>query len=83
MLNLLQVKTAGKEAFQWGECSAPGSKLTAETDYSLFRSNNRKFMSVTLFFFPRRAGLAAGVYSGLTYGLREARGCHDWVSAIS
>ncbi|BAF04747.2 Os01g0303300, partial [Oryza sativa Japonica Group] len=24
------------------------------------------------------AGLAAGVYSGLTYGLREARGCHDW-----
>ncbi|CAL4950253.1 unnamed protein product [Urochloa decumbens] len=34
------VKTAGKEAFQWG--------------------------------------LAAGVYSGMTYGLREARGCHDW-----
>jgi hypothetical protein len=34
------VKSAGKEAFQWG--------------------------------------LAAGVYSGLTYGLREARGCHDW-----
>ena len=27
------------------------------------------------------AGLAAGVNSGLTYGLREARGCHDWVSA--
>ncbi|EEF43067.1 outer envelope pore protein 16-2, chloroplastic [Ricinus communis] len=23
-------------------------------------------------------GLAAGVYSGLTYGLREARGAHDW-----
>ncbi|KAL6626292.1 hypothetical protein ACP70R_030018 [Stipagrostis hirtigluma subsp. patula] len=34
------VKSAGKEAFQWG--------------------------------------LAAGVYSGITYGLREARGCHDW-----
>ncbi|ONM31661.1 Stress-inducible membrane pore protein [Zea mays] len=39
------VKTAGKEAFQWG--------------------------------------LAAGVYSGLTYALREARGCHDWNSAIA
>lgn len=26
------------------------------------------------------AGLAAGMYSGLTYGLREARGSHDWVS---
>ncbi|KAK9673014.1 hypothetical protein RND81_12G140200 [Saponaria officinalis] len=23
-------------------------------------------------------GLAAGVYSGLTYGLKEARGYHDW-----
>jgi len=23
-------------------------------------------------------GLAAGMYSGLTYGLREARGSHDW-----
>ncbi|XP_043807154.1 outer envelope pore protein 16-2, chloroplastic isoform X2 [Manihot esculenta] len=23
-------------------------------------------------------GLAAGMYSGLTYGLREARGAHDW-----
>ncbi|XP_019174575.1 PREDICTED: outer envelope pore protein 16-2, chloroplastic-like [Ipomoea nil] len=23
-------------------------------------------------------GFAAGVYSGLTYGLREARGVHDW-----
>lgn len=25
------------------------------------------------------AGFAAGVYSGLTYGLREAQGVHDWV----
>lgn len=25
------------------------------------------------------AGLAAGMYSGLTYGLKEARGAHDWV----
>ncbi|KAL6190882.1 hypothetical protein ACLB2K_037276 [Fragaria x ananassa] len=23
-------------------------------------------------------GLAAGVYSGITYGLKEARGAHDW-----
>ncbi|XP_028772124.1 outer envelope pore protein 16-2, chloroplastic-like [Neltuma alba] len=23
-------------------------------------------------------GLAAGMYSGLTYGLKEARGAHDW-----
>ncbi|KAH7858464.1 hypothetical protein Vadar_024097 [Vaccinium darrowii] len=24
-------------------------------------------------------GLAAGMYSGLTYGLKEARGTHDWI----
>ncbi|RDX90919.1 Outer envelope pore protein 16-2, chloroplastic, partial [Mucuna pruriens] len=24
-------------------------------------------------------GVAAGIYSGLTYGLKEARGAHDWV----
>lgn len=29
------------------------------------------------------AGLAAGMYSGLTYGLREARGAHDWVTIVS
>ncbi|KAF3456320.1 hypothetical protein FNV43_RR00970 [Rhamnella rubrinervis] len=26
-------------------------------------------------------GLAAGVYSGLTYGLKEARGTHDWTNS--
>ncbi|KAF7837734.1 outer envelope pore protein 16-2, chloroplastic [Senna tora] len=26
-------------------------------------------------------GLAAGIYSGLTYGLKEARGVHDWKSS--
>ncbi|XLU97969.1 hypothetical protein S245_012309 [Arachis hypogaea] len=26
-------------------------------------------------------GLAAGIYSGLTYGLKEARGAHDWGTA--
>ncbi|CAL0300955.1 unnamed protein product [Lupinus luteus] len=28
--------------------------------------------------FPGLRGLAAGMYSGLTYGLKEARGVHDW-----
>ncbi|XP_042510871.1 outer envelope pore protein 16-2, chloroplastic-like isoform X2 [Macadamia integrifolia] len=28
-------------------------------------------------------GLAAGMYSGLTYGLKEARGAHDWNSAVA
>lgn len=28
-------------------------------------------------------GLAAGMYSGLTYGLKEARGTHDWVMFLS
>lgn len=29
--------------------------------------------------FSKNAGLAAGLYSGLTYGMKEARGTHDWV----
>ncbi|KAK2990259.1 hypothetical protein RJ640_014711 [Escallonia rubra] len=28
--------------------------------------------------FPELRGLCAGMYSGLTYGLKEARGVHDW-----
>ena len=29
-------------------------------------------------------GLAAGLYSGITYGMKEARGgAHDWVSLIN
>ncbi|KAL1334918.1 hypothetical protein HN51_063861 [Arachis hypogaea] len=27
-------------------------------------------------------GLAAGIYSGLTYGLKEARGAHDWKNSV-
>eukprot|EP01018_Ginkgo_biloba_P033016 Gb_27744 [translate_table: standard] len=27
-------------------------------------------------------GLVAGLYSGMTYGLREARGVHDWKNAL-
>lgn len=30
------------------------------------------------------AGLAAGLYSGITYGMKEARGgAHDWVSEMN
>lgn len=28
------------------------------------------------------AGLAAGVHSGLTYGLTEVRGTHDWRNSV-
>ncbi|MBA0780408.1 hypothetical protein Gotri_004508 [Gossypium trilobum] len=31
--------------------------------------------------FPGLRGLAAGLYSGLTYGLKEARGSHDWTNS--
>ncbi|KZV40624.1 outer envelope pore protein 16-2, chloroplastic [Dorcoceras hygrometricum] len=27
-------------------------------------------------------GLAAGIYSGVTYGLKEARGVHDWRNSL-
>jgi hypothetical protein len=38
-------------------------------------------LEVLLFLFL--TGLAAGIHSGITYGLREARGCHDRVRPIS
>jgi len=27
-------------------------------------------------------GLVAGVYTGMTYGMQEARGVHDWVCPV-
>ncbi|XP_058075941.1 outer envelope pore protein 16-2, chloroplastic isoform X2 [Magnolia sinica] len=32
--------------------------------------------------FPGLKGLAAGLYSGITYGLQEARGAHDWKNSM-
>ncbi|KAI3459228.1 hypothetical protein Pfo_015891 [Paulownia fortunei] len=43
--------------------------------------NNRKSMEALVKSTGKESmqwGLAAGVYSGLTYGLKEARGVHDW-----
>jgi hypothetical protein len=36
------------------------------------------FFSLHLIWVSSFAGLAAGVHSGLTYGLTEVRGAHDW-----
>ena len=36
------------------------------------------FFSLDLIWVSPFAGLAAGVHSGLTYGLTEVRGTHDW-----
>ncbi|PIN05353.1 hypothetical protein CDL12_22110 [Handroanthus impetiginosus] len=43
--------------------------------------NNRKSMEALVKSTGKESmqwGLAAGMYSGLTYGLKEARGVHDW-----
>ncbi|XP_061992872.1 outer envelope pore protein 16-2, chloroplastic [Rosa rugosa] len=43
--------------------------------------NNRKSLEAMVKHTGKESlqwGLAAGVYSGLTYGLKEARGAHDW-----
>ncbi|KAH8500926.1 hypothetical protein H0E87_015953 [Populus deltoides] len=50
--------------------SVDGKKRQRAPD--LRGETNRKSLEALL-------GLAAGVYSGLTYGLSEARGVHDWV----
>ncbi|KAL9364831.1 hypothetical protein Peur_042704 [Populus x canadensis] len=58
------VKAAGIGAIQAVSREAYFTAIEGET--------NRKSLEALL-------GLAAGVYSGLTYGLSEARGVHDWV----
>uniref|UniRef100_A0A9I9DPN2 Uncharacterized protein n=1 Tax=Cucumis melo TaxID=3656 RepID=A0A9I9DPN2_CUCME len=60
------VKSVGKESIQWGRVASVDSSL------HVWRLLNLLQGAVEL-------GLAAGVYSGLTYGLKEARGAHDWV----
>ncbi|KAG6474819.1 hypothetical protein ZIOFF_064034 [Zingiber officinale] len=44
-------------------------KLNHSTDRSIVKTTGRESL---------QWGMAAGVYSGLTYGFREARGTHDW-----
>ncbi|KAL2465251.1 Outer envelope pore protein 16-2 [Abeliophyllum distichum] len=54
------------KAFPWGV----EEKLT-ESQLKLWRRALERNLYV-------QWGLAAGMYSGLTYGLKEARGVHDW-----
>ena len=44
--------------------------------------NFTSLLSANFLLFFWAVGLAAGVYSGLTYGLKEARGAHDWVTLL-
>ncbi|KAL2229692.1 outer envelope pore protein 16-2, chloroplastic [Sesamum indicum] len=47
-------------------------------------ANNRKSLEALVKSTGKESlqwGIAAGMYSGLTYGLKEARGVHDWKSS--
>ncbi|CAM0872861.1 unnamed protein product [Alopecurus aequalis] len=61
------VKGVSKESFQWGN-----GIVTPCSCYCWFL----RLLSVVNVRFD--AGLAAGMHSGLTYGLTEVRGTHDW-----
>ncbi|KAG5559835.1 hypothetical protein RHGRI_003208 [Rhododendron griersonianum] len=56
------VKNTGKESLQWGLI------IVLDIILNLKDGDNGSYA----------VGLAAGMYSGLTYGLKEARGTHDW-----
>ena len=51
------------------------SKLLRDFTSSVFTSTLLPLLTIIFL----TLGLAAGMYSGLTYGLKEARGTHDWV----
>ncbi|TYK02947.1 outer envelope pore protein 16-2 [Cucumis melo var. makuwa] len=57
------VKSVGKESIQWGRYTGHLVECDLLLSCPMLFANGR---------------LAAGVYSGLTYGLKEARGAHDW-----
>eukprot|EP00258_Populus_trichocarpa_P049870 XP_024465889.1 outer envelope pore protein 16-2, chloroplastic isoform X2 [Populus trichocarpa] len=67
------VKAAGIGAIQAVSREAYFTAIEGET--------NRKSLEALVMNTGKESlqwGLAAGVYSGLTYGLRESRGVHDW-----
>ncbi|KAK4388395.1 Outer envelope pore protein 16-2, chloroplastic [Sesamum angolense] len=69
------VKSTGKESMQWGKTVTTPLLLLFFSPVSWIGSTD---MIIHFFYVPLGAGMAAGVYSGLTYGLKEARGVHDW-----
>ncbi|KAL0367790.1 UNVERIFIED_CONTAM: Outer envelope pore protein 16-2, chloroplastic [Sesamum radiatum] len=69
------VKSTGKESMQWGKTVTTPLLLLFVSPLSWIGSTDT---IIHFFCIPLCAGLAAGVYSGLTYGLKEARGVHDW-----
>ncbi|KAF7145840.1 hypothetical protein RHSIM_Rhsim04G0234100 [Rhododendron simsii] len=62
------VKNTGKESLQWGLV------IMYHVTDAIMKATCSKMLTTTLSIL----GLAAGMYSGLTYGLTEARGTHDW-----
>uniref|UniRef100_A0A2N9EZJ5 Uncharacterized protein n=1 Tax=Fagus sylvatica TaxID=28930 RepID=A0A2N9EZJ5_FAGSY len=60
---------------------AAGEKPTKNLSKHIVSLNSSSFCfwSTHAFRTMTKHGLAAGVYSGLTYGLKEARGSHDWI----
>ncbi|KAK6146223.1 hypothetical protein DH2020_020092 [Rehmannia glutinosa] len=79
------VKAAGIGAIQAVSREAYFTAVESELPIEYFALNVVKSASTllkraigTLAASEPSKGLAAGVYSGLTYGLKEARGVHDW-----
>jgi len=70
------VKNVSKESLQWGNTSVlVGIEPTSICLLSTARIFRIFFLDLI---WMSSAGLAADVHSGLTYGLTEVRGTHDW-----
>ncbi|KAK6913708.1 hypothetical protein RJ641_021029 [Dillenia turbinata] len=73
------VESTGLDSGNVAPPEIPGAKKHRFPD--LRGENNKKSLEAMLKNTGKESlqwGLAAGMYSGLTYGLKEARGAHDW-----
>ncbi|WRX20644.1 hypothetical protein QQP08_013131 [Theobroma cacao] len=75
------VKAAGVRTESSNSPDITGSKNKKNRFPDLRGETNRKSLEAMVKSTGKESlqwGLAAGLYSGLTYGLKEARGAHDW-----
>jgi hypothetical protein len=65
---------------KWGSNRDYRVKLGPQ-DRLIFKDNSRLPYSFHYqIFFPCNAGLVAGVYAGMEYGMERVRGKNDWVN---
>lgn len=74
------MKNTGKESLQWGELL----HIFIYVNLTVWPFIEVICLRLGILSDMEMAGLAAGLYSGITYSMKETRGgAHDWASLIT